>query len=312
MLLCLCLCHFAAHPPPRSQKALDIVIVAVRGTDHYLDNLTSLDFSLDELAAGGGLAQDEVTAAMGRVHSGYKAHWMAIQEQLQTVLSASKVITDATPIVFVGHSLGGAVAAIGAVHFQMAFPQRLVGLVTVGAPRAGDVRFAEYLGAESGIPSSHLVNDWDVIPCLPGMVSEYSHPKGQHTSWYKFESGDPNVTTKHAPSENPHTAGCCTVACILTSSVLCCCCCNSPVHHHRAATYYTASVMKGPADPLYTGPATAHTFAAGKGQGVGASKGAAAPPAPSGGEPNASAVAAAETMDEKREIDDTSEASESK
>ncbi len=81
------------------------------------------------------------------------------------------------------------------------------------------------------------------------------------------------------------------------------------MHHHRTATYYSASVMKGPADPLYTGPPTAHTFAAGKGQSMGASKGAAAPAAPPAGEP---AVAPADGMDEEREIDDSASVSESK
>jgi len=291
--------------------------VAIRGTDHYLDNLTALDFSLQDLKPGGGLAQDEVTATMGRVHSGYKSHWLAIEEQLQSVIAASKNINDTTPIVFVGHSLGGAVACIGAVQFQMRFPQRLVGVVSIGGPRAGNARFAKYLGDESGIPSSHLVNTWDVIPCLPSTVSSYEHPAGKHTSWFKFATGDKDVNVQHALTENPHDAGCRAVTCILTLSACCCCFCNSPIHHHRTVTYYQASVMKGPADPLYTGAATAHTFAQGTGQSMGGSKGAAAAAgavaAPPAGQPaNASAVAAAETKDTDTAIDDSAGAGESK
>ncbi len=247
---------------------------------------------------------------MGQVHSGYKSHWLAIEEQLQSVMSASKNITDSTPVVFVGHSLGGAVASIAAVQYQMAFPQRLVGLVAVGAPRAGNARFAQYLGDESGIPSSHLVNTWDVIPCLPSTISTYQHPGGKHTSWFKFATGDKDVHIKHAPEHNPHDAGCRAITCILMLSCCCCCCMNSPIHHHRTSTYYSASVMKGPADPLYNGTATAHTFAEGKGASMGASKGAAT--GPHGDEPTAPAVAPAEGKDSDAAIDDSAAAGESK
>ncbi len=72
--------------------------------------------------------------------------------------------------VLVGHSYGGAAAAVAAVRLKIQDPTRSVTLLTFGAPRAGGADLVEAL---KGVNQRHLVRPNDPIPFLPPQPEWY-------------------------------------------------------------------------------------------------------------------------------------------
>ncbi|KAF8382864.1 hypothetical protein PRIPAC_72006 [Pristionchus pacificus] len=76
-----------------------------------------------------------------------------------------------------GHSLGGALAALGAVHVAKnnLFNTEKIVYYTFGEPRTGDKTFANLL--DSLIPQKHfrVVHDHDMIPHCPFLSMHYQH-----------------------------------------------------------------------------------------------------------------------------------------
>lgn len=73
------------------------------------------------------------------------------------------------PILLVGHSYGGAVAAILAARYSTFQPDRLVYLVTFGMPRPGDARLT---GQLVNVQRAHLANTGDFVTGVPPIFSE--------------------------------------------------------------------------------------------------------------------------------------------
>lgn len=69
------------------------------------------------------------------------------------------------PILFVGHSYGGAAAAVCAAMCRLARPNRIIRFLTFGSPRPGDVRLSQLCG----LPTRGLamVNQGDLIGSIP-------------------------------------------------------------------------------------------------------------------------------------------------
>jgi len=68
------------------------------------------------------------------------------------------------PVIFCGHSLGGAIGAIQAFRAKQFTPGRNIGLLTWGAPRPGDERLITGL---FGVNQQNYVANLDPIPLLP-------------------------------------------------------------------------------------------------------------------------------------------------
>jgi hypothetical protein len=86
-------------------------------------------------------------------HLGFLIGWAAIRPQIESWLRF--VLRDeAMPLVFAGHSLGGALAVLGAYDFASGSqPRTVAAVVTFGAPMAGNQEFAtrynDLLGART-------------------------------------------------------------------------------------------------------------------------------------------------------------------
>lgn len=75
----------------------------------------------------------------------------------------------AKPIIFTGHSYGGALGCLLAATYKAARPARSVQLATFGCPRPGDNRLVGLLEQTRRI---HVANRGDLITCLPPTLAE--------------------------------------------------------------------------------------------------------------------------------------------
>lgn len=131
-------------------------VIAVRGTQE------TKDFEIDADA----LQVKPDYGIKGEVHKGFYT-------QLDKIISAPefveflRVTKNANKELYVtGHSLGGAVATILAAYF---FEQGFKPLLyTFGSPRVGNTVFTQYYNDK--FTHFRHVNDFDIIPVLPGRV----------------------------------------------------------------------------------------------------------------------------------------------
>lgn len=80
------------------------------------------------------------------------------------LIRASAAGADASrPVIFIGHSYGGAIATIAATRVQYGVPNANVQLLTYGAPRPGDSRMREILAP---VRQVHYANVGDPVPAL--------------------------------------------------------------------------------------------------------------------------------------------------
>lgn len=79
----------------------------------------------------------------------------------------------------VGHSLGAAIALLDSVYLPLHLPSNTTfKTVTYGLPRVGNQAFADYVDANVG-DVSHVNNEEDPVPILPGMFLGFHHPSGE-------------------------------------------------------------------------------------------------------------------------------------
>ena len=91
----------------------------------------------------------------GKVHQGFREALDAIWVPISNAIEA---LPDGTPVIYTGHSLGGAVATLAASRRPPAVTY------TFGSPRAGDAAFGSTVPVDSLF---RIVNNRDVITELP-------------------------------------------------------------------------------------------------------------------------------------------------
>lgn len=127
------------------------VLVATRGTAIGLDWLVNLNIGM-QTGPGGW-----------PVHAGFHETWKSFQSNLTAFLRAQRP----SRIHCVGHSLGGALAALTA-DWASSNAVAPVSLYTFGAPRVGDAIFAGALSRRLGPGNIHRVyHPADVVPMIP-------------------------------------------------------------------------------------------------------------------------------------------------
>ncbi|ELU44068.1 lipase domain-containing protein [Rhizoctonia solani AG-1 IA] len=119
-----------------------------------------------------------VTSAV-QVHSGFRDAHAATAA---TILAAvKKVIAErsATKVTLVGHSLGGALAALDALYLKLNLASTIaIKAVTYGQPRVGNQEFAD-LFQQKITDYSRITNIEDEIPIVPGRFLGYHHSSGE-------------------------------------------------------------------------------------------------------------------------------------
>ncbi|QRV84520.1 Lipase (class 3) [Ceratobasidium sp. AG-Ba] len=155
--------------------ALNSVVVSNQGTDpsKIVPLLIDGDFSLDSL---------DSTLFPG-VSSSVKTHngFQEAQERSATAkLAAKKAMSEKSTslVTLTGHSLGGAISLIDALYLSINLPSAKLKVVTHGMPRVGNPAFATLI--DSKIQDlSHINNEKDLVPIIPGRGLGFAHPSGE-------------------------------------------------------------------------------------------------------------------------------------
>ncbi|QRV98576.1 Lipase (class 3) [Ceratobasidium sp. AG-Ba] len=156
--------------------ALNSVVVSNQGTDpsKIVPLLIDGDFSLDSL---------DSTLFPG-VSSSVKTHngFQEAQERSATAKLAAikKAMSEKSTslVTLTGHSLGGAISLIDALYLSINLPSAKLKVVTHGMPRVGNPAFATLI--DSKIQDlSHINNEKDLVPIIPGRGLGFAHPSGE-------------------------------------------------------------------------------------------------------------------------------------
>jgi predicted lipase len=138
----------------------DYFCMAFRGTDEIKDWLDNLN-AFQERALFGG------------VHRGFWSSlqdvWKPLFEQYQELRSLKK-----RPLFLTGHSLGGAMATIGAakmIHEDLPF----MSVYTFGQPRAMNLETSRIFNVEAGSRFFRFQNNNDLVTRVPARLMGYSH-----------------------------------------------------------------------------------------------------------------------------------------
>jgi alpha-beta hydrolase superfamily lysophospholipase len=107
----------------------------------------------------------------GLVHLGFEAMWRRIRNSVTRAIE--RIGTD-VPITMLGHSLGGAMAILGAVDIKKNFNRPNIDVCTFGGPRVGKVRFRQNFNKLID-PCFRVTNQGDVVPHVPSVITAWNH-----------------------------------------------------------------------------------------------------------------------------------------
>ncbi|KAF7317835.1 Glycoside hydrolase family 5 protein [Mycena kentingensis (nom. inval.)] len=153
---------------------LATVIVAHQGTDfsQILAAVTDANFFMESL---------DPTLFPGL--SGLEAHSGFADEQAKTATTILNAVNTAIArfgakkVTVVGHSLGGALALLDSVYLPLHISGITFQTITYGMPRVGNQAFADH--ASIGSTVTHINNQEDIVPILPGRFLGFHHPTGE-------------------------------------------------------------------------------------------------------------------------------------
>ena len=157
----------------------DSIIFALRGTESLTDIKTDINFLKDPF-------QDIIYAntvdykkCKGiKVHQGFLQQYNSIKYNIISTIYGQLWKNKETikRIVFIGHSLGGGLATLGAAHVKAQFDKEtVVECYTFGSPRVGNKPFRNFFD-ENIDKSVRCVNGCDIITKIPKL--NYYHVKG--------------------------------------------------------------------------------------------------------------------------------------
>ena len=83
-----------------------------------------------------------------KVHMGFLFSWVQTRRSIFPVLEELGTIFPEYHVTLVGHSLGGAIAALAALEIHNRLPELDMSVTTFGEPRVGNEEFVRYLDAQ--------------------------------------------------------------------------------------------------------------------------------------------------------------------
>ena len=144
----------------RSGDEMDMAVVSFRGTENVQDWMTNLQYSLTPAE----VPQPAGSELTGKVHQGFLNAFRSVRGQVDRYLPWA----EGLPVFITGHSLGGALATLGAAHLS---GWGLAACYTFGAPRVGNKGFSSGLRT----PFYRVVNPGDPVPHIPTPLQGYRH-----------------------------------------------------------------------------------------------------------------------------------------
>eukprot|EP00468_Gymnochlora_sp_CCMP2014_P005695 CAMPEP_0167750432 /NCGR_PEP_ID=MMETSP0110_2-20121227/5988_1 /TAXON_ID=629695 /ORGANISM="Gymnochlora sp., Strain CCMP2014" /LENGTH=683 /DNA_ID=CAMNT_0007635753 /DNA_START=1061 /DNA_END=3112 /DNA_ORIENTATION=+ len=165
-----------------------VLIISFRGTSNVRNMITDCRAWRKSPDDFGTRSQDKILRSNGiYIHSGFWEAYISIRMQLLAALSqylnpeveelgSAGECTERIPIIFTGHSLGGALAVLAALDIRTLKgpPQDRIGCITFGQPRVGNREFANFV--EKMVPSFfRVVYERDIVTGQPGIPILFKH-----------------------------------------------------------------------------------------------------------------------------------------
>ena len=139
-----------------------VFYVAFRGSQSTKDWLADLDIGRSKM--------DLPTIKSGKrpkVHRGFLRQFRSLQELIiNDILDYIIEYGSSGTIVFTGHSLGGALASLGALYFSLVYPKMVVSCYNFGSPRVGHTTFVK-LFKKHVFDHTRFVNEDDPVTMIP-------------------------------------------------------------------------------------------------------------------------------------------------
>ncbi|KAG2017474.1 lipase [Coprinopsis cinerea AmutBmut pab1-1] len=155
----------------RDEKRKELV-VALRGSASIADIILDANIILVPALAPG------IKAPSGaRVHAGFLTAWNSVALQVLTIVQTQlKRHPEIEGVVTTGHSLGGAVALLGALSLVGKVDESVkVRTYSYGSPRAGNRVFADHIQELFGERAHRVVNSNDGVPTMIPRRLGYHH-----------------------------------------------------------------------------------------------------------------------------------------
>lgn len=148
-------------------------MVSFRGSRNVRNWLADLDAALPNAVLAGAPADV-------RVHRGFLHTWVFLRDDVVRAVAALRERHPHYAVLVTGHSLGGAVAVLCAVH--LAGAGLLATVVTLNQPRVGNTAFAQWTDT-LGITLLRVVNQHDLVPHLPALWQGFRHAGTEIWIW---------------------------------------------------------------------------------------------------------------------------------
>ena len=100
-------------------------------------------------------------------------------------------------VTVVGHSLGAALALLDGLYLSLNLPNTEVRVIGYGMPRVGNQAFANWV--DEHLHLTHINNQEDLIPILPGNFLGFHHASGEvhitdSGTWKSFPGKSPSLS----------------------------------------------------------------------------------------------------------------------
>ncbi|KAL7945429.1 alpha/beta-hydrolase [Trichoderma barbatum] len=138
------------------------IVLSFRGTKNLRNFITDILFGFTDCSLVDGC----------EVHDGFNLAWSEVETAATDALTQARAANPSFGIVATGHSLGGAVATLGASFLRtQGFP---IDIFTFGSPRVGNDVFADFVTSQPGA-QFRVTHVDDPVPRLPPIILKYRH-----------------------------------------------------------------------------------------------------------------------------------------
>jgi hypothetical protein len=133
-----------------------------------------------------------------KLHQGFLEAYRSVAGELEDILSDLLTSYPGFKLAITGHSLGGAMSIVSAIHLIDCFKltSETLDIVTFGQPRVGNTVVGEFFKHHQ-VPVIRYVHKNDIIPHLPTTWQGYSH---HHTEQWIVGSNVTNCLQGEDPS----------------------------------------------------------------------------------------------------------------
>lgn len=192
------------HPWPKR------IILGFRGTYSITNAIVDLSIAPQEFVPYPDRTNSSSTACDNcTVHAGFMASWESARQLIIHKVFETKAKYPDYKLTLVGHSLGGAVAALAGLEFQLRGWKPHV--TTFGEPKIGNERLAAYIDKQFGLISSSSITNNTGITGKPRMHSlpfwRVTHsndpiPLLPFSEWgYRMHAGEIHISKVDLPPE---------------------------------------------------------------------------------------------------------------